>query len=104
MFGWLQDTRYAARRLARSPFFALAAIGILAVGIGANTAAFSIVDAMLFRPPPFERPDEIVTIYQDSDEGEPSSSAYPAYRDIAERTDLFAGVAATSPETVTWDA
>jgi predicted permease len=104
MFGWLQDTRYAARRLGRSPFFALAAIAILAVGIGANTAAFSIVDAMLFRPPPFQRPDEIVRIYQDSDEGDPSSAAYPAYRDIAARTDLFAGVAATSPETVTWDA
>ena len=99
MLGWLQDTRYAARRLARSPFFTLAALSILAIGIGANTAAFSLVDAALFRPPPFERPEEVVYIYQDSDDGEPASSAYPAYLDIAERTDLFAGVAATSPET-----
>jgi predicted permease len=103
MLDWLLDTRYAARRLARSPFFTTLATLILAVGIGANTAAFSVVDAMLFRPPPFERPDEIVFIYQDSDEGEPSSSAYPAYRDIAGRTDLFAGVAATSPEVLTWE-
>jgi predicted permease len=98
MLGWLQDTRYAARRLARSPFFTVAAVVILAVGIGANTAAFSLVDAALFRPPPFERPEEVVFIYQDTDDGEPGSSAYPAYRDIAARTDLFAGVAATSPE------
>jgi predicted permease len=99
MLGWLQDTRYAARRLMRSPVFTLAALAILAVGIGANTAAFSLVDAALFRPPPFERPEEVVYIYQDSDDGEPASSAYPAYLDIADRTDLFAGVAATSPET-----
>jgi predicted permease len=98
MLGWLQDTRYAARRLVRSPFFTLAALSILAVGIGANTAAFSLVDAALFRPPPFERPEELVYVYQDSDDGEPASSAYPAYLDIAARTDLFAGVGATSPE------
>jgi predicted permease len=103
MNAWLLDLRHAFRRLAHSPLFTLAAISILAVGIGANSAAFSIVDAALFRPPPFERPDEIVSIYQDSDDGEPSSSAYPAYLDIAERTDIFAGVAATSPDAATWD-
>jgi predicted permease len=103
MNAWLLDVRHALRRLLHSPVFTLAAISILAVGIGANSAAFSIVDAALFRPPPFERPEEIVSIYQDSDDGEPSSSAYPAYLDIAERTDVFAGVAAASSDAATWD-
>ena len=51
MNAWLLDLRHAFRRLAHSPLFTLAAISILAVGIGANSAAFSIVDAALFRPP-----------------------------------------------------
>jgi putative ABC transport system permease protein len=104
MSAWLLDAKHAVRRLVHSPLFTLAAVAILGVGIGANAAAFSIVDAALFRPAPFARPDEVVAIYQDSDDGEPSSSAYPAYLDIAERTDLFAGVAATSSDGATWDA
>ncbi len=59
----LQDVRHALRRLARTPIFTASAVAILALGIGANTAAFSVVDALLFRPPPFERPEEVVWIY-----------------------------------------
>jgi predicted permease len=93
---FLLDLRYAARRLRRTPLFTISAILILAVGIGLNATVFSLVDAMLFRPPPFANPEEIVHIYQDSDEGEPSSTAFPAYRDIAATTGIFAAVAATS--------
>lgn len=99
----LQDLRHAARRLRRSPVFTLTAIAILAVGLGLNATVFSVVDTMLLAAPPWSDPDRVVHIYQDSDDGEPSSTAYPAYRDMTLLTDVFAGVAATSRETVTWE-
>jgi putative ABC transport system permease protein len=99
----LQDTRYAIRRLSRTPVFSLFAIVILAIGIGLNVTVFGLVDALLLRPPPFGEPDRIVHIYQDSDSGEPASTAYPAYRDIAAMTDVFAGVAATRSDTASWE-
>jgi predicted permease len=55
----IRDLRYALRLLRRSPVFALAAIGSLAIGIGANTAIFSVVDALLLRPLPVSRPDQL---------------------------------------------
>ena len=98
-----QDIRYAARRLRMTPLFTISAIAILALGLGLNAAVFSVVDAMLLRATPFANRDEIVHIYQDSDDGEPSSTSYPAYRDMAELRDVFAGVAATSSANVTWE-
>ena len=95
MESFIRDLKYSARQLLKAPAFTATAVLIVAIGIGANTAAFSVVNAMLFRPLPFERPGELVDIYQDSDDGEPSSSSYPAYRDIAAYDDLFAGVTAT---------
>jgi predicted permease len=55
-----QDLRYGARVLRRAPGFTLAAVASLAIGIGANTAMFSVADALLFRPLPVERPEELV--------------------------------------------
>ncbi len=103
MSSFLQDLRYAGRRLRRTPLFTLSAIAILAVGIGLNASVFTLVDAMLLRPPPFENPEEIVHIYQDSDEGSPSSTSFPAYRDMAATPGIFAGVASTSSGSATWE-
>ena len=61
-----QDLRYTARTLNRSRGFALTAIVIVALGIGANTAAFSVTDFVLLRPLPFPDPDRLVTIWQRS--------------------------------------
>lgn len=97
-----QDLRYAARRLVRSPVFTLGAVALLAVGIGANATVFSLVDALLFRPPPWERPEEVVHVYQDSDEGEPATSSYPATRDMAASA-VFADVAAFTPSSASWE-
>ncbi|MEX2152621.1 MAG: ADOP family duplicated permease [Gemmatimonadaceae bacterium] len=103
MSSFLHDLRYAGRRLRKTPVFTLSAIAILALGIGLNATVFSLVDATLYRPPPFEKPDEIVHIYQHSDEGSPSSTAFPAYLDIAATTGVFAGVSATSSDNARWD-
>jgi putative ABC transport system permease protein len=57
------DLRYAFRGLIRTPSFALAVVAVLALGIGANTALFSIVNAVLLRPLPFEEPERLVRIF-----------------------------------------
>lgn len=104
MSSFLHDVRYAARRLRRAPLFSVSAVAILAIGIGLNASVFNLVDTVLFRPTPFADRESIVHIYQDSDDGEPSSTSFPAYRDIAATPEVFAGVAATSDDGATWDA
>ncbi len=96
-----QDFKYAVRRLRRTPVFTAFSVAVLAIGIGLNVAVFGLVDALLLRPAPFEDPERIVHVYQDSDSGVPASTAFPAYRDIAAMTDLFAGVTATTSMSAT---
>ena len=92
------DVRYALRWLARSPIFALVAILSLAVGVGFNTAAFSIIDALLLRPMPVERPDRIIDVYTKGADGDTySTSSYPDYLDLRDRNQVFTGLLAYSP-------
>src|SRR5208283_4509105 len=96
-FAWIEsfakDVRYALRGLRRSPGFAAAAVVSLALGIGANTAIFSLFHALMLRMLPVARPAELVDLYQTGGWIDGHSS-YPLYRQIAGRTDLFEGAIA----------
>src|SRR6187549_363838 len=64
MFDLIRDVRHAARRLARTPGFTLATLLTLALGIGANTAIFTVVNGVLLKPLPFSQPDQLVGLWQ----------------------------------------
>src|SRR5262245_55446575 len=64
MNGLLEDLRYGVRMLFRSPGLSAAALVALGLGIGANTAIFSVVDAILLRPLPYPEPDRLMAVYQ----------------------------------------
>lgn len=93
----VRDTRHGIRRLLRDWRFTTAAVLILGLAIGANTAIFSLVNAVLFRPQAVADPDRIVNIYQNSRAGRPLVvTAYSTYKEIAGYTDLFASTMAAS--------
>ncbi|MEZ0333255.1 MAG: ABC transporter permease [Gemmatimonadales bacterium] len=91
-----RDLRFALRRLARAPGFAAAAIICLALGIGANTAIFSVINAVLLRPLPHEEPERLVGIWEASEfRGSERNTVSPAnYQDWASASRSFSGMAA----------
>ena len=92
----IHDFRFACRQLIKSPGFAIAAILVLALGIGANTAVFSLVNTMLFAPPGYAQPHELVQVFSQDKKNPKSFRAfsYPTLTDIREQNSVFSGVAA----------
>jgi predicted permease len=94
----LTDIRYALRWLRKSPSFTLLAVASFAIGIGFNTALFTLVDALLFRPLPVDRPDRLVDIYTSSSDGDTwATSGYPDFLDWKARNAVFSDMMAYSP-------
>jgi putative ABC transport system permease protein len=96
MTSLLQDLRFGLRMLIKNPIFALIAIVTLALGIGANTAIFSVVDAVLLRPLPYPEANRLVFLWSTmNSQGVPlSSSALPDYQGWRDRNQVFDGLAA----------
>jgi putative ABC transport system permease protein len=92
----LQDLRYGIRTLAKIPGFTIVAVLTLALGIGANTAIFSVVDAVLLRPLPYPQPDRLFVVYQTlpQDPAQNTGVSYPNYLDWAQQNDAFESMAA----------
>src|SRR5262245_23787928 len=86
----LQDLRYGLRGLLKNPSFAVVAVLTLALGIGANTAMFSVVNAVLLRPLPFPDPERLMKV----EAREPNNFAAPDFRDLATQNHSFSHLAA----------
>src|SRR5688500_16561769 len=80
----IRDLRYGLRRLRKNPGFTLIAVLSLALGIGANTAIFSLVEALVLRPVPIHRPEEVVEVYTRSPDFPYNVFSIPDYREFRE--------------------
>jgi putative ABC transport system permease protein len=94
----ITDLKYALRMLIKAPVFAVIAILTLALGIGANSAIFSVIDTVLLRPLPFKNPDEIVMLWgryaNDSGPVRGNVHSYPDYVDLRDQSQSIAVMAA----------
>ena len=94
---WANDFRldlaFALRQIAKRPVFALVIIGTLGIAIGANTAVFSVMNGLLFRPLPVERPDELVVLAAQREDKKPSRGlSFPDFVEVREDSEVFSDV------------
>src|SRR6201987_1674574 len=92
----VQDLRFAVRQIFKAPGFTIAAVTVLALGIGVNTAVFSLVNTLFFAPPDYAKPHEMVQLFS-QDRNDPKKFrgfSYPTYRDIREQNTVFSEVMA----------
>jgi putative ABC transport system permease protein len=107
---FVQDLRFAVRQMRRSPGFLLTAVLTLALGVGANTAVYSLLDQALLRSLPVSKPEQLVVLSAPGKEWEGHSSdhgagaeksfSYPIYRDLRDQAKVFDGLIATAPTPV----
>jgi hypothetical protein len=93
MGSFLQDLKYGVRMLLKNPGFTAVAVITLALGIGVNTAVFSVVNGVLLNPLPFHNPEQLVALYEHPREFERSSISYPNFLDWQRRNTVFSQIA-----------
>ena len=107
-WAWLevlaQDLRYAIRVMRKSPGFTFVAVLSLALGIGVNSAMFSLADALLFRPLSVSRPSEVVTVSSKTPGNSSGPISYRDYVDFRDRSKTFAGLVAFRNDTLGFGA
>jgi len=99
----IQDIRYGWRMLVKSPGFAAIVVLMLALGIGANSAVFSIFNATLLRTLPYEKPDELVQVWETRTTGsfQQMEASYPDYVDMRNHNQVFSRIGGYSGSTAT---
>src|SRR5882724_6937446 len=105
MNGLLQDVRFGWRQLRKNPGFTGVAVVTLALGIGANTAIFTVVNALLLKALPASNPQELVVVgdpieANSRSNGTPRTDifSYPLYRELRDRNSVFSGIYAAASE------
>jgi predicted permease len=93
----LQDVRFALRQMKRNPGFAVTAVLVLALGIGASTAIFGFVDAALIRPLPYARPSQLVVLYETTTMGKRYHLSYLDYLDWSRDNTVFQSIDLYTP-------
>ncbi len=97
MNNFLQNLRHAARFLRKAPGFTIACVLTIGLGIGANTAVFSLVNALLLRPLPYQNPERLVNVWESIRESGRGGVAFPNYVDVERENHVFEDLAAWSP-------
>ena len=93
MTGWLQDFRYALRQFGRTPGVTTVVVLTIALGIGANTALFSIVNGVLLSPLPYREPEQLVTLHESKANFATGSISFPNFRDWRKDNHTFSAMA-----------
>jgi predicted permease len=93
LYSFLQDIRYGLRMLGKNPGFTAVAVVTLALGIGANTALFSVINGVLLNPLPFVQPNQLVTLSESKPNFEYGSVSYPNFRDWQKDNHSFSALA-----------
>jgi len=100
---FFQDTRYAFRMLRKNPGFTAVAVLTLALGIGANTAIFSVVYAMLLKPLPYSRPDQLLTVFEAQPQAGVKATgwSYANFAELREQNRIFSDMAGSQQHQLT---
>ena len=96
MDAFRQDIRHGLRRLARSPGFTIVALLTLALGIGANTAIFTVVHAVILKPLPYDHPEQLVGVFHQMPDGPLSVMSGPNFLDVRAQQRTLSGMAAVN--------
>jgi len=97
MTGLFQDLRYALRQSLKAPGLTLAIVLTIGLGVGANTALFSVVNGVLLNPLPYPHPEQLVTLHESKPNFEQGSISYPNFRDWRKDNHTFSAMAISRP-------